>query len=199
VAVLAIVVVSACGAEPDARERSAGSPQALVGTTTPSLTAPASSSSVTAPQESAGEPQSGAENACTASMLTGTIEPQDAGAGSRHATLLVHNKSKQVCTLFGYGGLNLFDTARNALPTLARRSLNPVPTLVRLRPGAAAGKTLHWTVVATGDEPADGPCQPSASGIDVVPPDEDAPLAVTFEFGPVCDHGRIETSAYFPR
>lgn len=197
VAVLAIVVSSGCGARPDAAGEPAGSARLTVTTTqSPKPT----TSSVTAPPGPDGESSPpGQENPCTAEMLSGTVEPQDAGAGARYATLVVRNKSQQLCTLWGYGGLDLFDAAREVLPTQAERTLSPVPTLVRLRPGAAAGKTLHWTVVATGDEPTDGLCQPSASGINVIPPDEEAPLAVIFEFGSVCDHGRIETSAYFPR
>lgn len=132
-------------------------------------------------------------------MLTGTVEPQNAAAGNRYVTLVVRNKSQQTCTLWGYGSLDLLDASKNVLPTQAERTLGPVPTLVRLRPGAAAGKILHWGVVATGNEPADGPCQPPASSINVIPPDETIPFEVDFEFGPVCDSGRIETSAYFPR
>ena len=132
-------------------------------------------------------------------MLTGSVEPKDAGAGSRHATLVVRNKSQQVCTLWGYGRLDLLDVEKNSLPTNAERNLSPVPALVRLRPGASAAKTLHWSVVAAEDEPAEGQCQPAASSVKVIPPDEEASFEVDFAFGPVCDHGRLETSAYYPR
>ena len=196
VAALAIVALSGCGARPDA----AGDTSPRLTTTTSPSPAPLASS-VTAPTPATGGESSppAQENRCTAAMLTGTIEPQNAAAGHRYVTLVVRNKSQQVCTLWGYGGVDLLDASKNVLPTQAERTLGPVPTLVRLRPGAAAGKMLHWGVVATGDEPADGPCQPPASGINVIPPDETAPFEVDFEFGPVCDHGRIETSAYFPR
>ncbi|MGB3438900.1 MAG: DUF4232 domain-containing protein [Actinophytocola sp.] len=195
VAVLAIVTLSGCGARPSA---AGDTSTRLTVTTTESPTSSASAAS--SPPSSGGEtspPDQG--NRCTAAMLTGTVEPQNAGAGQRYATLVVRNKTQQTCTLSGYGGLDLLDVTKNVLPTRAERTLAPESALVTLRPGASAGKTLHWGVVATGGEPTDGPCQPAASSINVIPPDETASFEVDFEFGPVCDNGRIETSAYFPR
>lgn len=199
VAVLAIVTLSGCGARPNA---AGDTSTRLTVTTTKSSTSSAPSTTSPPPPSSASGGESGPpdqDNRCTAEMLSGTVEPQNAGAGQRYATLVVRNKSQQTCSLWGYGGLDLLDVTRNALPTQAERTLDPTPALVELRPGALAGKTLHWGVVATGDEPVDEPCQPAASSINVTPPDETAPFEVDFEFGPVCDNGRIETSAYFPR
>lgn len=190
VAALAIVTASGCGARQDA----AGSPR-LTGTSP----APASSPPAAPPAPLTGESSQPEAERCTAAMLSGTVEPQDSSAGSRNVVLVVRNKSRQVCTLRGYGGLELLDAAREVLPTQAERTLRPEPAPVRLRPGAAAGKHLHWSVVPVGDEPADGPCQPTASAINVTPPDETTPLEVSFEFGSVCDRGKLATSAYFPK
>jgi hypothetical protein len=196
VAALAIVTVSGCGARPDAAGDT--SPRLTVTTTTTSATSAAGTPTLSsATGDDSSSPDQ--ENRCTAAMLSGAVEPQTADAGSRYVTLVVRNKSQQVCTLWGYGGLDLLDSTDNVLPTQAERTLGPVPTLVRLRPDAAAGKILHWSVVATGDDATDGPCQPAASSINVIPPDETAPFEVDFEFGAVCDGGRLETSAYFPR
>jgi hypothetical protein len=122
----------------------------------------------------------------------------NSAAGSRYVTLTVTNKSQQVCTLQGFGGLELLTVAREPIPTDAERNLDPVPTLVTLRPGATAGKILHWSVVPADGEPTSGPCQPAAAAIRVTPPDQDEGFDVVYEFGPVCAAGRIETSAYFP-
>jgi hypothetical protein len=132
-------------------------------------------------------------------MLTGSVEPKASDAGSRQVTLVVRNKSQQSCSLFGYGQLDLLDIEKNSLPTNAERNLKPESALVVLAPGASAAKTLRWSVVAAEDEPADGKCATAASSIRVTPPDEQAPFEVAFEFGPVCDHGRLETSAYYPK
>jgi hypothetical protein len=132
-------------------------------------------------------------------MLSGTVEPQDAGAGNRYATLVVTNKGGQVCTLWGYGGLALLDVAKAEIPTQAERDIDPAPNLVTLGPGDTAAKNLRWSVIATGDEPDDGPCQPPAAAVRVIPPDETEPFEVDFDFGSVCDQGRIQTSAYYPK
>lgn len=133
-------------------------------------------------------------------MLSGHVEAMDAAAGNRYVTLVVTNISKQTCTLWGYGGLELVNVARSEpVPTDAQRSLDPAPSLVTLAPAAEAGKIVHWTVVATGDEPASGPCHPPATGVNVSPPDETAPFLVDYQFGSVCDHGKLDTSAYFAR
>jgi hypothetical protein len=123
----------------------------------------------------------------------------DAAAGKRSVVLVVKNTSQQPCTLSGFGGLELLTATKQPIPTNAERTLEPAPTLVTLSPGGEAGKILQWTVVATGDEPTTGPCQPLASSVNVLPPDQSAPFEVDYELGSVCNQGRIDTSAYFPR
>ncbi|HEY8582640.1 MAG TPA: DUF4232 domain-containing protein, partial [Capillimicrobium sp.] len=63
---------------------------------------------------------------------------------------------------------------------------------VRLRPGQRAAAPLAWTVVATGSEPADGPCERTPTDLLVIPPDETAQTAARWRNGPVCDRGRFE-------
>lgn len=189
---LILLGTSACGA----RQNAASEPTP----TTRSTTSTTQTSSSAAPPPATGEASPpNQDNRCTAELLSGSVESMDAAAGNRSAILVVKNKSQQTCTLWGFGGLELLDTTKQPIPTNPERTLDPVPTLVTLRPGSEAGKLMHWTVVATGDEPATGACQPSASALNVLPPDETAPLQVDYAFGPVCDHGKIETSAYYPR
>jgi hypothetical protein len=123
----------------------------------------------------------------------------DAAAGNRYVTLVVRNTSQDTCTIWGYGSLQLVNVAKQDVPTNAVRTLDPVPSLVTLAPGKEAGKIVHWTVLATGDEPAAGPCQPPATAINVMPPDGTTPVLVDYQFGSVCDHGKLDTSAYFAR
>jgi Protein of unknown function (DUF4232) len=192
VAALALLVLNACGARQGAASQS---------TATTTTTPPSSTTTTTPPPPAAGGEASppNQDNRCTAAMLAGTVEPTDSGAGNRYVTLIVRNTSQQPCTLWGYGGLELLNSTRQPIPTNAERNLDPGPTLVTLAPGGEAGKTLHWSVVATGDEPVEGPCQPQAKAINVLPPDETQPFTVDYELGSVCAEGRIETSAYFPR
>jgi uncharacterized protein DUF4232 len=186
VTALVLVALAGCGAGDDAAGESPTPPPV----TTTSSMSPSPTGGETAPPTQ--------DNRCTADLLTGSVNPRDAAAGSRYATLTVTNKSNQVCTLWGFGGLELLDVAKAAVPTLAERDLDPAPNLVTLRPGASAAKNLRWGVIATGDEPTDGPCQPPAAGVRVLPPDETEPFEVDFDFGSVCAGGRIQTSAYYP-
>lgn len=194
IAILAMVLVSGCGA----RTTAAGESPRLTSTTTQSP--PGTTSSEPPPRLTGGSSAPpDQDNPCTAAMLTGSVEPKASDAGSRNVILVVRNKSQESCSLFGYGQLDLLDIDKNSLPTNAERNLKPESALVVLAPGASAAKTLRWSVVAAADEPADGKCAPSASSIRVIPPDENAPFEVVFEFGPVCDHGRLETSAYYAK
>lgn len=186
---LALVTVSACGV----RQNAAGSP-----TSSSESSATTTSSSSSSPPPSEAPVQSAQPVPCTAPLLSGSIKSMDSAAGSRYVTLTVTNKSQQTCTLQGYGRVELLGTNKEPLPTNAVRNLNPVPTLVTLRPGATAGKILHWSVVAAPGEPDTGPCQPAATAIRVTPPDQDEPFDVDYGFGAVCAEGRLETSAYFP-
>lgn len=188
-----VTVVSACGARQNAADTR---PTTTTPTTTtssrPTTTTPTTGTETSPPNQ---------DNRCTAKMLKGTIQPQDAGAGNRYAMLVVTNSSAQACTLWGFGGVELLDASRNATrnptPTNVTRTPNPGPTLVTVQPGGTAAKNLHWGVVPTGDEPVDGPCQPESTGLRVIPPDETEPFDVNFEFGSVCNQGRLETSAYY--
>src|SRR5690606_3731940 len=139
-----------------------------------------------------------ADPRCAPAQLEGRMEPGDAGAGHRSATLVVTNTSGTACTLYGYGGAELHTASGVPIPTRLTRSLEPGPTLVRLLPGFSARKDMRWTVVPTGDEPVDEPCQVPASEIRVIPPDETSPFFVIWDLGPVCDGGRIDDSAYYP-
>jgi len=49
--------------------------------------------------------------------------------------------------------------------------------------------TLQWTVIATGDEPANGPCEGTPSDLLVIPPNQTTQTATPWRNGPVCDRG----------
>lgn len=133
---------------------------------------------------------------CHTSMLSGTVEEGDAGAGQRYAELVLRNSSGQTCTLYGYGGLELIGQDGAPLPTDLERVPNPGPALITLSPGETASATLHWTAVPHGGEPVDQPCQPTPARLAVIPPDETDSLRVDWPFGPVCGFGSMDGTAY---
>lgn len=188
-AVLLLSMISACGARQNAGSQPTLTTSSATTTTTTSVPPSTEADSATSNQD----------NRCTADLLAGLVEPMDAPAGQRSIVLVVKNTSKLTCTLSGFGGIEMLTATKQPIPTNAQRTLEPVPSLITLNPGSEAGKLLQWTVVATGDEPTTGPCQPSAAYINVLPPDETTPFEVNYALGSVCNKGRIDTSAYFAR
>ncbi|WP_406692895.1 DUF4232 domain-containing protein [Saccharopolyspora sp. ID03-671] len=131
---------------------------------------------------------------CHTSQLSGSMSRVEAGAGQRYADLTLTNSSGSYCTLYGYGGMQLVDDAGNPLPTEVTRTANPGPTLIGLDPGESASATLHWSAVPHGDEGY--PCQPTATGLEVIPPDETDWLPVPWTGDAVCGGGSLDETAY---
>ncbi|MDQ2584539.1 DUF4232 domain-containing protein [Saccharothrix yanglingensis] len=192
------VVLSACGggARPAANESSIGLAPPSSDATTGVAPVPPSSPTTQPPatdQATAGP----ASNRCTAAVLAGEVRPTDAAAGNRYAKLVVTNNGTTPCTLNGYSGLQLLDAAGQPVPTDLEREADPGPSRVVLPPKAQAAANLHWTVVATGDEPVERPCEPEAARAAAIPPDETQPMTLDWHFGPVCAGGRIAISAFY--
>ena len=132
---------------------------------------------------------------CHTSELTGSLGPETAGAGQRYATLILRNTGGRSCTVHGFGGLGLAGAGGAALPTKQVRAGGP-PTTVSLAPGATARSALHWGAVNGPGDPPTGACQPAATTLRVIPPDETDALSVAWTFGPVCEGGTIEQKPY---
>ncbi|MFB9428246.1 DUF4232 domain-containing protein [Streptoalloteichus tenebrarius] len=161
-------------------------------------TATGGSGPTTAPDGGPAPTSRASEGRCDARTLSGVVEMQDSGAGNRYARLVVTNTGDRPCTLQGYAGMELRGKDRSPLATNVERADNPGPQFVRLAPGGRAAANLRWGVVPGAGEPEDRPCQPEPAEIAVIPPDETQPFTVTWSYGPVCQHGRISTSAFFP-
>lgn len=181
---LVLAAVTACGD----RTTDRGSP--TLPTSTPSATATSPSP---AADQAAAAP---AVKRCDATALKGEVAPTDAGAGNRYGKFVVTNSSTAPCTLNGYSGFQL-ENGTGVVPTKLERKADPGPKALALAPGGKAAANLHWTVVPSGSEPVEGPCQPEPSKAAAIPPDETVPLAVPWTLGPVCSGGRIEISAFY--
>ncbi len=132
---------------------------------------------------------------CRASGLQAALVRPDAGAGQRYAMIRLTNRSAKACVVYGYGGLQLLNAARHALPTRVHR-VPPTPGRVTLPPGASATSALHWTAVPGAGEPTTGACEPTPSFALVTPPDETTSLTVPWTMGPACQHGAMEQQPY---
>jgi Domain of unknown function (DUF4232) len=133
---------------------------------------------------------------CHTADLAARVRQLDSAAGQRYAALTLTNRSTRTCRIYGYGGVQLLDAARRPVPTTQVRDRTAAPHLVTLAPGASAFSRLHWgVVVSTGDRQT-GTCEPTPAYLQVIPPDETQPIIVGWTFGPVCQRGRIEQTAY---
>lgn len=128
---------------------------------------------------------------CHTSQVTGHLGAVGDEAGHRDAQLTLVNTGGRTCTLDGYGGIGL-QAGSVVLPTHQDRVPSPAPTLVVLTPGASATSALRWSVIPGGSDAGTGRCQPAASTLEVIPPDETDPLPVAWDAGPVCEAGSVD-------
>jgi Domain of unknown function (DUF4232) len=133
---------------------------------------------------------------CHSTDLSASLGGFDAGAGNRYAVLTLTNRSGHTCVIFGYGGVGLLNSAKKPVPTKQVRDTRKAPVRVTLKPGAGAKSQLHWSVIPSGSENQMGPCEPVASFLQVIPPDEKQPITVAFPPTSVCQQGRIDQGPY---
>jgi hypothetical protein len=137
---------------------------------------------------------SAAKRQCTTADLSAKVGQVDAGAGQRQAPLVLTNHSGHTCQTEGYVGLQLMTAGGKKLPTKAARVSGKTP-LVTLKPGQKAVSTMSWTVIASGNEPVDGPCEGTPSDLLVIPPNQTTQTAAAWKQGPVCNHGKISITS----
>jgi hypothetical protein len=128
-------------------------------------------------------------------MLAAHVAPGQPGAGQRYAELVLTNTSGVTCRVYGYPGMQLVTAGGAHVPTAVERSPGH-EELVTLAPGQQASAQLHWTIVPGTAEGS--PCEPTASGLIVTPPDETTALHTSWPDGPVCQHGQIFATAFQP-
>jgi hypothetical protein len=127
---------------------------------------------------------------CATADISAKVGQINAGAGQRQAPLILTNHSGHTCRTGGYVGLQLVTANHKNLPTNAVRVSGQTPTLT-LKPGQQAVSTMSWTVIASGNEPVDGPCEGNPSDLLVIPPNQRTQTAAAWKQGPVCGHGKI--------
>ncbi|MEV4005796.1 hypothetical protein [Actinomadura sp. NPDC049753] len=60
--------------------------------------------------------------------------------------------------------------------------------------GGRAYERLHWAAIPADDE-AGGTCEPAATALRMIPPNQTEPLSALWKYGPVCRHGEIRLTA----
>ena len=130
---------------------------------------------------------------CTTADLSAKVGQVGAGAGQRNAPLVLTNHSGHTCKTAGYVGLQLANASGKKIPTSTQRVAGQTP-VITLKPGQQAVSQLQWTVIATGSEPVDGPCEPNPSDLLVIPPNQTTQTATAWKSGPVCGFGKFSVT-----
>lgn len=107
---------------------------------------------------------------CQASELAGSLGAADMGAGNLYQPLVVRNIGQRTCTLDGYPGVSLLDSAGVQIGEPAERAQG-VRATISLPPGASASALLHTTNGPIGD-----PCLAPSVSLKMFPPNETEPL-----------------------
>jgi hypothetical protein len=184
VVVIGGAVLAACGGDDSSSSSSSSSTSSTSTTAASTTTTTAGAASTTAAPAGPGT--------CQTSSLAAAISPPDAGAGQRHSVLVFTNNSGATCTMQGYVGLQLLYQDGGTVPTNVVRQSGP-NTLVTLAPGAQAYTTLQWGVIPSGNEPQNGPCEPTAAQIQITSPNATTFLLQPWPNGPVCQQGTFNT------
>jgi hypothetical protein len=125
---------------------------------------------------------------CHTADLSGRLGSIQGAAGSRFGPLILKNRSRHTCTLFGYIGGQLYNAAGRPIPTRIVRDHSRPEHTVTVAPGRSAFADLHWSAIPSGGTHS---C-PLPRTFAVTPPDERTQLRVRWTAGRVCGHGRID-------
>jgi hypothetical protein len=165
--------------------------------TTSTTAAPASTTSTTAVPASTTSTGPGGPTQCPTTSLTPSIFGSSGAAGTIETTITLTSSATTSCTLAGYPGLQMLNSAGAALPTTVVRGgnysfTNFPATTVSLAPGQALYFNMGYSDVVSGSQTS---CPVSAS-LQVTPPNSFTSLTVAAQLGP-CDNGSITVSPVF--
>ena len=125
---------------------------------------------------------------CHTVDLSGRLGFIQGAAGSRFGPLVLTNRSRHTCTLYGFVGGQLYDARGRRLPTRIVRDHSVPERTVVVEPGRRAFAELHWSAIPSGSARR---C-PRPRSFAVTPPDERTQLRVRWTASWVCGHGRID-------
>jgi len=181
------IVLAACDGGGDTEPTTTSSTSTSTTSSTTTTTGPPASTTTTV----AGPPT------CQTNQLAAAIGQPDAGAGQRNSTLVFTNNGQGPCTMVGYVGLQLQTSNSQDIPTNVVRGAGP-QSLVTLQPGGQAFTTLQWGVIASGNEPDNGPCEANPAQIEITSPNATTSLVQPWSNGPVCAQGTFNTVPVAP-
>jgi hypothetical protein len=138
---------------------------------------------------------------CKGSQLAGTFSgvPGSAGAGNITYRLVLRNRSTSQCQLSGLPSVGLLGKTGKPLPTTVKAAFPGALTavLVRLAPGGKTRATARFSPDVPGvGETTVGRCEPVAYWLRVNAPGGGTTKVKIAQPTSVCEHGRLNFSAY---
>ncbi|MFC4497191.1 DUF4232 domain-containing protein [Streptomyces ovatisporus] len=128
---------------------------------------------------------------CTTDALSVSLRPGRPAAGNRYGTLALTNSSGTPCRTQGWPGLQLTRSDGGPIPTEVVRDRSRPSRPLTLAAGEQASARLHWTVVPSQGDPANGKC-PEPAKLRVIPPDQRTAKSTSWKLGTVCGAGEID-------
>jgi Domain of unknown function (DUF4232) len=117
---------------------------------------------------------------CTASQLTVTLGPVTVGAGHVTQQVTFQNTSRAACNLYGYPGMQMFDSSGQPLRTAVIRAPVTEERNVSLSPGQQASFSAHW---ASRTGYGNDIC-PTSAQVEITPPNALHGIFVNWQIAP---------------
>lgn len=140
--------------------------------------------------EESQNPTTDPDSPCAAHAIDGSINSTESGAGHTVYTIALTNTGP-ACTMFGYPGVSLTDSAGAQVGAAARRDTGNKPLQIRLESGEAAEFMVRVAVPYTHSL---GECQPTeqTSGMKIYPPNDSGFLTLDLSVA-TCANPRVIT------
>jgi Protein of unknown function (DUF4232) len=185
-ALLAALTLAACGSS----SGSSSSPASDTTTSAQTTTAPATTTSVAPTTSTSTTTAAGSTPACVASMLAVSFLGGEGATGHIELGFALRNTSSAPCHTYGYPGVLFLNKSGQGLTTITTRTTHdffgslPIAVLT-VAPGAQVSFRL-----GTSDVTGSGPSCATATGLQVIAPDDTATLRTalspsTYECGTV--------------
>lgn len=141
-----------------------------------------------------------AASTCQPSQVQVTPGMSSGAAGTIELVVTIADTSSQPCTLEGYPGMQLYNSAGQPIPTTVVRGMatfltpaaNQPPTLQTLGPSKTASFSLQYEDVPVGNETS---CPTSATA-DITPPNDTSTVSLALEIAP-CNNGTVHVSPVY--
>lgn len=128
---------------------------------------------------------------CHSSQLAMTDDGGQGAGGTFYGRVVLRSVGRAACSLFGYAGLQRLDSGHGPEPTTVVRA-GRAPVRFDLAPQTRASFAYRYSDVLPNGQSCAG--APTASYVQVTPPDETAAVTVRSAMRPCRPGGRVEVS-----